>query len=110
LDILLVVIAVLALISGWRRYRRPALRATVVAAAVLTAACAVLSSVNVYELMFHPMATPAFAQASTTKLDGAEKVIAVTVRGSARAYPIRIISYHHIVNDVLAGLPIVATY
>ncbi len=28
----------------------------------------------------------------------------------ARAYPIRSISYHHVVNDRLGGVPIAATY
>jgi len=28
----------------------------------------------------------------------------------ARAYPIRNISYYHIVNDLVDGVPIVATY
>ncbi len=37
-------------------------------------------------------------------------VMAVHLGGEARAYPIRIVSYHHIVNDVVGGLPIVATY
>jgi hypothetical protein len=45
-----------------------------------------------------------------TKLDGKEMVIAVNVGGAARAYPIRIISYHHIANDTVGGVPIVATY
>ena len=29
---------------------------------------------------------------------------------SARAYPIRSLSYHHVLNDMLDGVPIVATY
>jgi hypothetical protein len=43
-------------------------------------------------------------------LAAAEPVIAISVDGVARAYPIRIISYHHIINDTLAGEPVVATY
>ena len=35
---------------------------------------------------------------------------AIEVNGTARAYPIRGMSYHHIVNDTVAGVPIVATY
>ena len=69
-----------------------------------------LSRVNVYEIMFHPMGRPNFASVTDTKLDGAEMVMAVHIAGVARAYPIRIVSYHHIVNDVVGGVPIVATY
>jgi hypothetical protein len=71
---------------------------------------AFLSRVNIYELMFHPLDRPTFSRALSTKLDGAEEVIAIRVNREARAYPIRVISYHHIVNDVVGGQPIVATY
>jgi hypothetical protein len=56
------------------------------------------------------MGAPALATAADVKLDKDEKVIAIAVNGAARAYPIRSISYHHIVNDVVGGVPIVATY
>jgi hypothetical protein len=95
----------------WRSSVRR-IRDRVVAALLLlcTLGSAYLSRFNVYELMFHPLKQPVFADASRTKLDGAEQVIAISVNNTARAYPIRIISYHHIVNDFLAGLPVVATY
>ena len=37
-------------------------------------------------------------------------VMAVNIRGAAVAYPILQLGYHHIVNDVVSGEPIVATY
>jgi hypothetical protein len=73
-------------------------------------ALAALSRVNVYELMFHPLGSPAFESAGESRLDKDEKVIAIEVNGAARAYPIRGMSYHHIVNDMVGGVPIVATY
>lgn len=73
-------------------------------------AFALLCRVNVYEKMFHPLDRPSFEPALTSKLGATERVIAVKVNGEARAYPIRIVSYHHIVNDFVAGIPIVATY
>jgi len=78
--------------------------------AVLVVGFAVLCKVNIYEQMFHPLVKPEFSPASQSKLDGAEQVIAVRIANAARAYPVRSMSYHHIVNDRLAGLPIVATY
>jgi hypothetical protein len=39
-----------------------------------------------------------------------DPVIAVTARGRARAYPIRILVWHEIVNDRLGGRPIAVTY
>ncbi len=78
--------------------------------AVFICVLAALARVNIYELMFHPDDRPTFAAASRTKLDKDEKVIAVRSGAAARAYPIRIISYHHVINDVLDKAAIVATY
>ena len=80
------------------------------AGASLVCLFAVLSYVNVYELMFHPDARPSFAAAQKARIDPDDKVIAVKLGGEWRAYPIRSIGYHHIINDVVNGEPIVATY
>ena len=77
---------------------------------LLTIACAALTRVNIYEQMFHPLGPPQFLPIAQVKLAPDEKVIAVTLNNTARAYPVRGISYHHIVNDTLNGIPIVATY
>ncbi len=37
-------------------------------------------------------------------------VIGVSLEGKARAYPRHLIEYHQVVNDVIAGVPIVVTY
>jgi hypothetical protein len=105
-----IAVALAAAVRYWHGETRTWRR--IIAALGVAGVClfAALSRINIYELMFHPIGRPAFASATETKLDGDEKVIAVTVAGSARAYPIRIISYHHVVNDALGGVPIVATY
>lgn len=104
-------IAALTLLAfSWRQTRRAWGKAAAIVCAVLVVAFAVLARVNVYELMFHPLDSPTFSPASKAKLDIGEEVIAVYIGGVARSYPVRSMSYHHIVNDVLAGLPIVATY
>jgi hypothetical protein len=36
--------------------------------------------------------------------------MAVTRQGVAVAYPIRQLAYHHVVNDLVSGEPIAATY
>jgi hypothetical protein len=72
--------------------------------------CAALSRLNVFEVMFHPAGTPSFQPIRETKLDGAEKVLAVGTGVNGRAYPVRSISYHHIVNDIVGGVPIAVTY
>lgn len=75
-----------------------------------TVVFAALCRVNIYEKMFHPMDRPQFTPVAETKLDGREKVVTVRIGDSARAYPIRSMSYHHVVNDAIGGVPIVATY
>jgi Protein of unknown function (DUF3179) len=110
LQILLVVLAIALLVWAWRATRSVWSRAVASLCALLVAGFGVLSRVNLYEHMFHPVDKPMFSAASRSKLASAEMVIAVRVNGEARAYPIRSISYHHIVNDVVGGLPIVATY
>jgi hypothetical protein len=43
-------------------------------------------------------------------LQGREPVIALEVNGEARAYPIQILMWHEIVNDVLGGKSVVVTF
>ena len=43
-------------------------------------------------------------------LADAEPVISLTVSGKSRAYPLRILTWHEIVNDVIAGVPVAVTY
>jgi hypothetical protein len=42
--------------------------------------------------------------------DPLEPVIGVVIDGQARAYPLRVLTWHEIVNDQLAGVPIAVTY
>jgi len=107
---LCVAAALAALVWYWRREPRRARRLASAAGILAVAAAAWLSRVNVYELMFHPSGEPTFSTAAGAKLDGREKVIAVRLGGAARAYAVRSMSYHHVVNDLLDGEPIVATY
>ena len=39
-----------------------------------------------------------------------EPVIGLTLNGDARAYPLRILTWHEIVNDVVGGVPVAVTY
>jgi hypothetical protein len=110
LDVVLLASAIVLLVWSWRTRPRILARIAAVVCTLLVAGCGVLSRINVYELMFNPLDRFSFSSASQVKLDKNEEVIAVKVGAAARAYPIRIVSYHHIVNDVLAGEPIVATY
>ena len=105
------VIAALAATAWyWAREPRKMRRFFSAIGVAIVAGIALLSRINIYEMMFHPFERPTFASAAQAKLDGREMVIAVTGTKSARAYPIRSLSYHHLLNDTLDGVPIVPTY
>jgi hypothetical protein len=78
--------------------------------ALLAVGGAFLARVNIYEIAFHPVGSPRFGTAEKAGIDSDDMVMAVEVKGARRAYPIREMAYHHLVNDAPAGEPIVATY
>jgi hypothetical protein len=47
---------------------------------------------------------------AATWLDDASPVMVVDVAGDVRAYPLAILTWHEIVNDVVGGVPLVVTY
>ena len=54
---------------------------------------------------------PTFADAATVaELTARDPVIGLEVAGDARAYPLRILIWHEIVNDTVGGLPVTVTY
>ena len=54
---------------------------------------------------------PTFEAAeAVTWLEGNEPVVAFELQGDARAYPIQILTYHEIVNDVVGGEPVAITF
>ncbi len=50
------------------------------------------------------------AVADVDWLEPDEPVLSLTVDGRTRAYPVRILMWHEIVNDKLAGVPVAVTY
>ena len=66
---------------------------------------------NHFEWMFAPQTTLAHVDATqATFVEPDDLVMGVTRQGVAVAYPIRQLAYHHVVNDLVAGEPIAATY
>ncbi len=50
------------------------------------------------------------AVSEMTGLSPTEPVVGLVVNGDARAYPLRILTWHEIVNDVVGGVPVMVTY
>jgi hypothetical protein len=59
-----------------------------------------------------PIDKPAFTtiDEANTWLADVEPVIALDINGQARAYPLQIMTFHEIVNDVVGGVPVAATF
>jgi len=70
----------------------------------------VMARQNYFEWMFHPIAGARFLAQAESKLDPKEMILAVRFGDDARAYPISQMAYHHVLNDVVGGVPIAVTY
>ena len=58
-----------------------------------------------------PIDHPKFIPAAQVRfLTPAEPVISVEIHGQAKAYPLRILVWHEIVNDTVGGTPVTVTY
>jgi hypothetical protein len=86
-------------------------KAALVVLLVPVAASVWASRQNVYEVMFNPLARPAYASApEVTFIGDGDMVLAVERGGERVAYPVRLMAYHHVVGDTVGGVPIAATY
>jgi hypothetical protein len=66
---------------------------------------------NHFEWMFNPLTRSAYAQTNDVSfVNNSDMVLAVENNGDAAAYPVRLMAYHHVVPDVVGGIPIVVTY
>jgi hypothetical protein len=108
----LFVIGVVITRLAWRRERATWFRAVSVLPLLgLLAAVFITRGTVVEAMMFSPVEEARFvpvAEASFLETD--DLVLGVSIGGEAKAYPVRMLAYHHIVNDRLAGEPYVATY
>lgn len=91
-------------VPGWQRLG-------LVTALALTVGTAWFARQRHFEWMFAPLASPEYARAAATDwVEPRDMVLAVTMNGDAVAYPVRQLAYHHLVQDMVGGVPIVATY
>ena len=77
---------------------------------ILVAFSTVMARLNYFEWMFHPVDDARFETEAESKLDKSEMILAVRLGSDARAYPILQMAYHHVLNDVVSGVPIAVTY
>jgi uncharacterized BrkB/YihY/UPF0761 family membrane protein len=88
----------------WSRLAMPALLAPLLAVTWF-------ARQNHFEWMFNPLPNAAYARVSEAGfVADSDMVLAVELNGEAVAYPVRQMAYHHVINDVVGGKPITATY
>ena len=70
-----------------------------------------LARQNHFEWMFNPLPHPGYVKAADVSfINDDDRVLAVTIGNESVAYPVRLMGYHHVVQDTVGGTPIVATY
>jgi Protein of unknown function (DUF3179) len=110
ISVICAIMALAVAVLTWKIARSRLTRVVLVAFSVIAIAAGCLTHVNVFEMMFHPYNSPKFGAWNSVRLDSNDMVLAVRIGDQARAYPIRTMGYHHIVNDTVGGLPIAVTY
>ena len=57
-----------------------------------------------------PIYAPRFVNAQDADMQPDELVLGIAIDGQAKAYPVTVLRFREMVNDELAGLPILATW
>lgn len=105
------VLGFLLLVKLWMGSRRWWKKALLVIILIPLLASTWFARRNHFEWMFNPLANAAYAKIHDAGFVGADDVVlAIEINGEATAYPVRLLAYHHLVEDVVGGTPIVATY
>ncbi len=101
-------VALAILVSRWL-WRERTWRGLILLAVTLS--CAVLSQMNLLEWVF-----PAARGAETASIAAfhdirdSDMVIGVSIDGRSRAYPVRYLAFHHMLNDRLGSTALLPTY
>ena len=95
----------------WRSTTSRLRKSGLAIAGVLLTALAILARQNHFEWMFHPLPQPGYVEAAkASHVNDGDMVLSLEMHGEARAYPVPLMAYHHLVNTTVGREPIVATY
>jgi hypothetical protein len=110
LTLIALAVALFLAVRLWRNARWWS-RALVVLAFVPLLAAAWFARQNIFEKMFSPLGTARSVPAAEARwVEESDPVMAVALNGEEAAYPVRQVAYHHIVQDVVGGVPVAVTY
>jgi len=105
------VIGFLLMVKLWLGSRRWWKKALLLVLLIPLLAATWFARQNHFEWMFNPLPNAAYAKVNEATFVAADDIIlAVKINGEAAAYPVRLMAYHHLVEDVVGGTPLVATY
>lgn len=82
----------------------------IVASLLLPVALFVAMGRSTAAAIFAPQFEPRFAQGTSEELPPETLVMGLRLGDEARAYPLRLLAYHHQVRDEIAGEPLLVTY
>src|SRR5580765_3922254 len=95
----------------WSGSRRWFARVALVIILLPLLAATLFAGQNHIEWMFNPLVHTAYAKTNEASfVNDNDMVLAVTNNGESVAYPVRLMAYHHLAQDVVGGTPLVATY
>jgi hypothetical protein len=111
LTLLLSAILILVLIRNYKNFGRWWQKAAAFMLLIICLISAWFARQNHFEWMFNTLKNPAYVAASKADfIDRSDMVLGVKINGEDAAYPVRLLAYHHLVQDTVGGKPIVATY
>lgn len=116
LAVLSTLVSLAAVVSIWRQPRPSgALRSSALTLLVIVLWAPTLLAISIRrtplaERIFAPLEVARAEAALAAAIDPQTMVIGVEIAGEARAYPVDIVGYHHIVHDTVGGEAIAATY
>jgi hypothetical protein len=111
LTLWLLATSLLPILLLWKKNSSRKTRIFVSSAATLLLASVILSRQNHFEWMFHPAPPAKFLEAAqSSHVKDSDMVLGIQIGSESRAYPVRMMAYHHLINDKMAGVPIVVTY
>ena len=111
LTIIFAGIALFLVVTIWRNSKRWFTNIPLILPLFLIGFSVWFAQQNHFLWMFNPLESAKFAKISETNfVADDDAVMAVNINGDAVAFPIRQIAYHHVVQEVIGGQPITATY
>lgn len=111
MTLVLLVLLIFVMIRNYKSFGRWWQKAAALFLLIVCLFSAWFSRQNHFEWMFNPLASASYVSSSKADfVEPSDMVLSVKINGDQAAYPVRLLAYHHLVQDVVGGKPIVATY